>query len=146
MQYWKTQSLCHEAQSSRFILFLVIIFEKFLFLGVHLSVDLQDRIFSRHRSGEGSWKFLLLLKIPINTVDSIIHKDCCRAGFLSKLSDWRRRALVEEVMKNHMVTVRAPEVLCEEDLPEGQPSLQQDGSISSVKDTRSLLGVCQKGT
>jgi hypothetical protein len=39
-----------------------------------LSVELQDRIVSRHRSGEGYQKMSAALKVPKNTVASIILK------------------------------------------------------------------------
>jgi hypothetical protein len=37
-----------------------------------LSIDLRDRIVLRHRSGEGYQNISALLKVPKNTVDSII--------------------------------------------------------------------------
>ncbi|KAG2469811.1 TCB1 transposase, partial [Polypterus senegalus] len=78
-----------------------------------LSVDLRDRIVSRHKSGEGYRKISAALKIPMSTVASIIRKwkkfettrTFPRAGQSSKLSDWGRRALVREVTKNPMVTL-----------------------------------------
>ncbi|KAG2468484.1 TCB1 transposase, partial [Polypterus senegalus] len=78
-----------------------------------LSVDLQDRIVSRHKSGEGYRKISAALKVPMSTVASIIHKwkkfettrTLPRAGRPSKLSDRGRRALVREVTKNPMVTL-----------------------------------------
>ena len=39
-----------------------------------LSVELRDRIVSRHRSGEGYHKLSAALKFPKNTVSSIILK------------------------------------------------------------------------
>ena len=39
-----------------------------------LSVELRDRILSRHRSGEGYRHISAALKVPKNTVDSIILK------------------------------------------------------------------------
>ena len=39
-----------------------------------LSVELRDRIVSRHRSGEGYQKMSAALKVPKNTVASIILK------------------------------------------------------------------------
>ena len=39
-----------------------------------LSVELQDRIVSRHRSGEGYQKMYAALKVHKNTVASIILK------------------------------------------------------------------------
>ncbi|KAG2459251.1 TCB1 transposase, partial [Polypterus senegalus] len=78
-----------------------------------LSVDLRDRIVSRHKSGEGYRKIFASLKVPMSTVASIIRKwkkfettrTLPRAGRLSKLSDQGRRALVREVTKNPMVTL-----------------------------------------
>ncbi|KAG2456329.1 TCB1 transposase, partial [Polypterus senegalus] len=78
-----------------------------------LSVDLQDRIVSRHKSGEGYRKIPAALKVPMSTVASIIHKwkkfettrTLPRAGRPSKLSDRGRRALVREMTKNPMVTL-----------------------------------------
>jgi hypothetical protein len=72
-----------------------------------LSVELRDRIVSRHRSGEG------YQKVPKSTVASIIltwkkfgtTKNFPRAGHLAKLSNRGRRTLVREVTKNPMVTL-----------------------------------------
>ncbi|CDQ90257.1 unnamed protein product [Oncorhynchus mykiss] len=93
-----------------------------------LSVELQDRIVSRNRSGEGNKSISATWKDPKNTVASIIPNTLLRAGCRAKLSNRGRRALVRE------------------NLPEGQPSLQhsttqafmlerQGGSHSSVKST-----------
>ncbi|KAG2463250.1 TCB1 transposase, partial [Polypterus senegalus] len=78
-----------------------------------LSVDLRDRIVSRHKSGEGYIKISAALKVPMSTVASIIRKwkkfettrTLPRAGRPSKLSDRGKRALVREVTKNLMVTL-----------------------------------------
>ncbi|KAG2470015.1 TCB1 transposase, partial [Polypterus senegalus] len=78
-----------------------------------LSVDLQDRIVSRHKSREGYRKISAALKVQMSTVASIICKwkkfettsTLPRAGRPSKLSDRGRRALVREVTKNLMVTL-----------------------------------------
>uniref|UniRef100_A0AAZ3QVG0 Sleeping Beauty transposase HTH domain-containing protein n=1 Tax=Oncorhynchus tshawytscha TaxID=74940 RepID=A0AAZ3QVG0_ONCTS len=78
-----------------------------------LSVELRDRIVSRHRSGEGYQKMSAALKVPKNTVASIIlkwkkfgtTKTLPRAGRPAKLSNRGRRALVREVTKNAMVTL-----------------------------------------
>ena len=75
-----------------------------------LSVELRDRIVSRHRSGEGYQKMSAALKVPKNTVSSIIlkwkkygtTKTLPRAGCLAKLSNRGRRALAREVTKNLM--------------------------------------------
>jgi hypothetical protein len=71
-----------------------------------LYVELRDRIVSRHRSGEGYQIISAALKVPKNTVASIIlqwkefgtTKTLPRAGRPSKLSNWGRRFLVIEVM------------------------------------------------
>ena len=39
-----------------------------------LPVELRDQIVSRHRSGEGYQKMSVALKVPMNTVASIILK------------------------------------------------------------------------
>ncbi|KAG2460776.1 TCB1 transposase, partial [Polypterus senegalus] len=78
-----------------------------------LSVDLRDRIVSRHKSGEGYRKISAALKVPMSTVASIIRKGkkfkttstLPRAGRPSKLSDRGRRALVREVTNNPIVTL-----------------------------------------
>ena len=78
-----------------------------------MSVELRDRIVSRHRSGEGFQKCSVALKVPKNTVASIIHKwkkfgttkTFPRAARPAKLSKWWRRALVKEMTKNPMVTL-----------------------------------------
>ena len=78
-----------------------------------LSVELRDRIVSRHRSWEGYQNISAALKVPKNTVASIILKwkkfgtttTLPRAGRLAKLSKRGRRAFVREVTKNPMVTL-----------------------------------------
>ena len=78
-----------------------------------LSVELRDRIVSRHRSGEWYQKMSAALKVPKNSVASIIFKSerfgttktLPRAGHPDKLSNRGRRALVMEVTKNPMVTL-----------------------------------------
>ena len=78
-----------------------------------MSVELRDRIVSRHRSGEGYQNISAALKVPKNTVTFILLKwkkfgstqTLPRAGRLSKLSNWGRRVLVREVTKNPMVTL-----------------------------------------
>jgi transposase len=77
-----------------------------------LSVELRDMIVWRHSSGEGYQNISAALKVPKNTVASIIlkwkkfgtTKTLPRAGRPSKLSNTGRRALVGEVTKNTMVT------------------------------------------
>ena len=78
-----------------------------------MSVDLRDRIVSRHRSGESYQNISAALKVPKNTVTSIIikwkkfgtTKTLPRAGHPVKLSNQGRRALAREVTKNPMVTL-----------------------------------------
>ena len=78
-----------------------------------MCVELQDRIVSRHRFGEGYQKMSAALKVPKNTVASIIlkwkkfgtTKTLPRAGCPPKLSNRVRRVSVREVTKNQMVTL-----------------------------------------
>jgi hypothetical protein len=78
-----------------------------------LSVELRDRIVSRHKSGEGYQNISAALKVPKDTVASIIlkwkkfgtTKTLHRTGRLAELSSRWRRALVKEVTKNLMVTL-----------------------------------------
>ena len=78
-----------------------------------LAVELRDRIVSSHRSGEGYQKLSAALKVPKNTVASIILKwkkfgtinTLPRAGRPAKLSNLEGRALVREVAKNPMITL-----------------------------------------
>ena len=73
----------------------------------------RDRIVSRHRSGEGYQNISAALKVPRNTMASIIlkrkefvnTKTLRSAGRPAKLSNRERRALVREVTKNLMVTL-----------------------------------------
>ena len=68
---------------------------------------------SRHRSGEGYQNISASLKVPNNTVASIIlkrkmfgtTKTLPRAGHQAKLSNRWRRALVREVTEKPMVTL-----------------------------------------
>uniref|UniRef100_A0AAQ4Q2V2 Transposase Tc1-like domain-containing protein n=1 Tax=Gasterosteus aculeatus aculeatus TaxID=481459 RepID=A0AAQ4Q2V2_GASAC len=79
-----------------------------------LAVDLRDRIVSRHRSGEGYRQISAALKVPMSSVASLIRKwrnfgttrTLPRVGRPARLSDWGRRALVGEVTRNPMVTLR----------------------------------------
>ena len=106
-----------------------------------LSVDLWDRIVSRHRSGEGYRKMYAALKVPMSTVASIICKwkkfgttrTLLRVGLLAKLSDQGRRTLVREVTKNPMVTDRAPALLCED-----KRIFQKDNHLCSTPPIRLL--------
>ena len=99
-----------------------------------LSVERRDRIVSRDRSGEEYQNISAELKVPKNTVTSIIlkwnkfgiTKTLPRAGHLAKLSNRGRRALVRELTKNKMVTLKGSRVPLWrwENHPEGQPSQQ----------------------
>ena len=78
-----------------------------------MSVELGDRIVSRHRSGEGYQNISAALKVPKNKVVSIIlrwkkfgtTKTLPTAGHLAKLSNRRRSTLVRDVTKNLLVTL-----------------------------------------
>jgi transposase len=78
-----------------------------------LSIELRDRIVLRHRSGDGYQIISATLKVPKNTVASIIlkwklfgtTKTLPRAGRPAKLSNRGRRASFREVTKNLMVTL-----------------------------------------
>jgi transposase len=78
-----------------------------------LSVDLRDRIVLMHSPGEGCQNISAALKVPKNTVASIIlkwkkfgnTKTLPRAGRPAKLSYRGRRALVREVTKYPMVAL-----------------------------------------
>jgi transposase len=78
-----------------------------------LSVELQDKIVWQQRSWEEYQNFSAVLKVPKNTVASIIlkwkkfgtTKTLPRAGSPAKLSNRGRRALVREVNKKPMVTL-----------------------------------------
>ena len=77
-----------------------------------MSMELRDRIVSRHRYGEGYQTNSAALKVPKNTVASIIlkwkkfetTKTLPRAGRPAKTSNRGRRGLVMEVTKNPVVT------------------------------------------
>ena len=105
----------------------------------------------RHRSGEGYQSIYAALKVPKNTVTSIIlkwkkfgtTKTLPRAGRPAKLVNQGRRAFVREMTKNSMVTLTE---LQSSFVEIGAPSLQHstnpafmvelsDGSHSSVKGT-----------
>jgi hypothetical protein len=78
-----------------------------------LFAEIRQRIVSRHISGEVYQNISAALKVPNNTVASIVvkwkkfvtTKTLPRAGRLAKLSNRERRALVKEVTKNLMVTL-----------------------------------------
>ncbi|KAG2457585.1 TCB1 transposase, partial [Polypterus senegalus] len=117
-----------------------------------LSVDLRDRIVSRHKSEEGYRKFSAALKVTMSTVASIIQKwkrfettrTLRRAGWLSKLSDRGTRALVREVTKNPMVTLSE---LQRSSVERGEPSrrttisaaIHQSGLYGRVARRKPLL-------
>ena len=69
-----------------------------------LSIELRDMIVSRHRSGEGYQNISAILKVPKDTVASIIlkrekfgtTKTLPRAGRQAKLSNRGRSALVTQ--------------------------------------------------
>ena len=94
------------------------------------SVELQARIVSRHRSGEGYQHFSTALKVPKNTVASIIlkckkfgtTKTLPRTGRPAKLSNRGRREVAKNLTVNDWAS-RVP-LWRWENLPEGQPSLQ----------------------
>ncbi|KAG2460036.1 TCB1 transposase, partial [Polypterus senegalus] len=117
-----------------------------------LSVDLRDRIVSRHKSGEGYRKISAALKVPMSTVASIIRKwkkfettrTLPRAGQPSKLNNQGRRALVREVTKNPMVTLSE---LQRSSVERGEPSrrtaisaaIHQSGLYGRVARQKPLL-------
>ncbi|KAG2463217.1 TCB1 transposase, partial [Polypterus senegalus] len=117
-----------------------------------LSVDLRDRIVSRHKSGDGYGIISAVLKVPMSTVAFIIRKwkklettrTLSRAGRPSKLSDRGRRALVREVTKNPMVTLSE---LQRSSVERGEPSrrtsistaIQQSGLYGTVARRKPLL-------
>ncbi|KAG2465757.1 TCB1 transposase, partial [Polypterus senegalus] len=117
-----------------------------------LSVDLRDRIVSRHKSREGYRNISAALKVPMSTVASIIRKwkkfettrTLPRAGWPSKLSNRGRRALVREVTKNPMVTLSE---LQRSSVERGEPSrrttisaaIHQSGLYGRVARRKPLL-------
>ena len=94
-----------------------------------MSIELQDRILLRKRSGEGYQNNYSALKVPKNTVASIIltwkkvgtTTTLPRAGSLAKLSNKGRRALVREVTKHPMVTLTE---LQRSSVKMGEPSIR----------------------
>ena len=114
-----------------------------------LSVELRDRIVLKHRSGEGYPNMSATLKVPKNTVASIIikwktfgtTKTLQGAGRLAKLSNRGRRALVREVTKNPLVTLRE---LQSSSVEMGEPSRMTTISEAPIRLLDSPLGVCQK--
>ena len=100
-----------------------------------LSIELRDRIVSRHRSEEGYQKMSAALKVPKNTVASIIlkwkkfgtTKTLPRAGHPAKLTNQGRRALFREVTKNPMVTLTE---LQSSSVEMGEPSRRRTSSAA----------------
>ncbi|KAG2459777.1 TCB1 transposase, partial [Polypterus senegalus] len=113
-----------------------------------LSVDLRDRIVSKHKSREGYRKISAALMVPMSTVASIIRKwkkfETTRGLMPSKLSDRGRRALVREVIKNSMVTLSE---LQRSSVERGEPSrrttisaaIHQSGLYGRVARQKPLL-------
>ena len=105
-----------------------------------LSIELRDRVVSRHRSGEGYQKTSAALTVPKDTGDSIIFywKKCgtTKTLFLelTKLSNRGRRALFREVTKNPMVTLTE---LQSSSVVMGEPSRRT--TISAAPPIRPLL-------
>jgi hypothetical protein len=107
---------------------------------------------ARQRSEEGYQNIPAALKVPKNTVASIIlqwkkygtTKTLPRAGYPAKLSNRRRRALVREVTKNPMATLTE---LHSSSVEMGEPSrmtsisiaLHQSGLYSRVARRKPLL-------
>ena len=84
-----------------------------------MSVELRELL--RHRYGEGYQKMSAALKVPKNTVASILKwntfgttKPLPRTGCLAKLSNQRRRALVREMTKYPMVPLTELQSSCVE--------------------------------
>ena len=114
---------------------------------------LRDSVVSRHRSGEGYQNISAALKVPTNTVASIIlqwkkfgtTKTLPKAGHPAKLSNRGRRALVREVTKNPMVTLTEH---LSSSVEMGEPTrrttisaaLHQSGLYGRVSRQKPLLG------
>ena len=116
-----------------------------------LSVELRDRIVSKHRSGEWYQSISAAFNIPKTTVATIIlkwkqfgtTKTLPKAGHLAKLSNRQRRASVREVTKNLMVTLTEQQ---SSSVEMGEPSRRTtiSAALLSKKAHDSPLGVCQK--
>ena len=124
-----------------------------------LSIELRDRIVSRHRSGEGYQNISAALKVSIMEWKKFgTTKTLPRAGPPAKLSNWGRRAMVREVTKNTMGSLAE---LQSSSVEMGEPSiwttisaaLHQSGLYGGVARRMLLLskrhmtacfGVCQK--
>uniref|UniRef100_A0AAZ3SFY7 Sleeping Beauty transposase HTH domain-containing protein n=1 Tax=Oncorhynchus tshawytscha TaxID=74940 RepID=A0AAZ3SFY7_ONCTS len=107
-----------------------------------LSVELRNRIVSRHRPGEGYQNIYVALKVPKNTEPSVIlkwkklgtTKTHPRADHPGKLSNWSRRALVrggDQELDGH--SDRTPEFHC----ANGR-TFQKDNHLCSIPPIRIL--------
>ena len=99
-----------------------------------LSVELRDRILLRHSSGEGYQNISAALKVPKNTVASIIFKrkmfattdTLLRSGRPAKLSNWGEGPWSWRWPRTRWSLWQSSRVPLwgRQKLPEGQPSLQ----------------------
>uniref|UniRef100_A0AAZ3RTC3 Sleeping Beauty transposase HTH domain-containing protein n=1 Tax=Oncorhynchus tshawytscha TaxID=74940 RepID=A0AAZ3RTC3_ONCTS len=96
--------------------------------------ELSHSIVSRHRSGEGYQQLSAALKVPKNTVASIILK---WKKFGNTKSNRGRRTLVREVTKNPMVTLS--EFLCGDGIAFQKDKHQQSGLYGRVARRKPLL-------
>ena len=118
-----------------------------------LSEDLRDRIVLRHKSGEGYQRMSAELKVPKNTVASIIlkwkmfgtTKTLPRAGRPTKLSNHGRSTLVRERLRTLWSLWQSSRVPLWrwENLPEGQPSLQHSANQAFMVVWRPSHSVCR---
>ena len=106
-----------------------------------MAVQLKERIVSRHRSGERYQRLSAALKVPTNTVASIILKwkkvystKTPRAGRPAKLNNRVRRTLVREVSMKLMVTLTELQSFS---LEMGEPS-RKDNHLCSTSTIRLL--------
>ena len=105
-----------------------------------LSVDLRNKIVSRHRSGEGYGKISAALQAPESTVATIIRKwkkfgttkNLPRPGRPAKLSIRGRPALAREVSRKSRVSLWRWENLSE-DQPSKQHSSRLYGRVARRK-------------
>ncbi|XP_067308833.1 uncharacterized protein [Pseudorasbora parva] len=112
-----------------------------------LSVDLRDRIVSRHRSGEGYKKISTALNVPVSTIASIILKwkkfgtttTLPRAGRPVKLSDPGGKALDREVTKNPMVSLTELRCFSVEKEKPSSTALHQSGQCDRVAGQKPLF-------
>ena len=94
-----------------------------------LSVEHRDRIVSRHRSGEGQQKMSAALKVPKNTVASIILK-CKKFGTTKTLPRAGGPGQTDQLREKGLGQGG--------DLPEGQPSLQHSTNQAYMVEWSSL--------